>query len=100
MLQETKDPAIKLFGMKIPLPAGADDGDLSFTRPGDKQVEDEEEEEEESETEKVHYYTSYLIRTLNCVCESDSGGFVESVYIWKFEDDPFVKMLIALMGQS
>lgn len=53
MLQETKDPAIKLFGMKIPLPAGADDGDFGFTRPGEKQVEDEE-EEEESETEKVH----------------------------------------------
>lgn len=51
MLQETKDPAIKLFGMKIPLPAGADDGDFGFTRPGEKQVEDEE-EEEESETEK------------------------------------------------
>ncbi|BBH03961.1 cycling DOF factor 3 [Prunus dulcis] len=55
---ETKDPAIKLFGKKIPLPADIED--LGFTQPEEKEVdveseeedEEDEEEEEEAETEQ------------------------------------------------
>ncbi|KAM1081028.1 hypothetical protein EV1_015461 [Malus domestica] len=52
---ETKDPAIKLFGKKISLPADIED--LGFARPVEKEVEVEleeecEEEEEDAETEQ------------------------------------------------
>ncbi|VVA29920.1 PREDICTED: cyclic dof factor [Prunus dulcis] len=54
---ETKDPAIKLFGKKIPLPADIED--LGFTQPEEKEVDveseeedEEDEEEEEAETEQ------------------------------------------------
>ncbi|XP_062026222.1 cyclic dof factor 3 [Rosa rugosa] len=52
MLQETKDPAIKLFGMKILLPAGGDYDDLGFTMPGKKRVDQEHEEEKDSPSTK------------------------------------------------
>ncbi|KAM1340382.1 hypothetical protein ACFX2H_038785 [Malus domestica] len=51
---ETKDPAIKLFGKKIALPADIED--LGFARPVEKEVEveseEEDEEEEDAETEQ------------------------------------------------
>lgn len=57
---ETKDPAIKLFGKKIPLPADIED--LGFTQPEEKEVDveseeedEEDEEEEEAETEQVEF---------------------------------------------
>ncbi|KAL6181633.1 hypothetical protein ACLB2K_048284 [Fragaria x ananassa] len=52
MLLEAKDPAIKLFGMKIPLTAGADDEDLRFTwlAREEKRVDNQEEDVEDKDS--------------------------------------------------
>ncbi|XP_050376775.1 cyclic dof factor 3 [Argentina anserina] len=50
MMLETKDLAIKLFGMKIPLPAGDDDENFRFIKRGEKRVDQEEEEVEDKDS--------------------------------------------------
>lgn len=85
-MQESKDPAIKLFGRKIALA----DGDSAVVYGDDLafQASEKEVDEEELETEKVQ---SVLLRERNfcrtCLLTGES------------EDDPFAKMLRDWVGR-
>lgn len=93
MLLEAKDPAIKLFGMKIPLPAGADDEDLRFTSLAREEKRSRVDNQEEDVEDKVTYmHTSFY--TLVCVNLRER----EEVCFGKSKRDPFVEMPRAFMG--